>query len=117
MLPASLPGIATGVILALSRALGETAPIVLIGVLSFTRSTPGGIETPLDIARNPTALAQVPVDNFATLPIQIYNWAPSPLPDLAAQGARGIVVLLVVLLAMNSVAILIRHRYQKNLNW
>ena len=59
----------------------------------------------------------MPVDNFATLPIQIYNWAPSPYPDLAAQGARGIVVLLIVLLAMNSVAILIRHRYQKNLNW
>ena len=74
VLPAGLPGIATGVILALSRALGETAPIVVIGVLAFTKTTPGDIESPVDLIRSPTAVLDVPFDKFATLPIQIYNW-------------------------------------------
>lgn len=117
VLPAGLPGIATGVILALSRALGETAPIVVIGVLSFTSSTPGGIESPADLIRDPSRIAEVPFDKFATLPIQIYNWVPKPQPEFAAQAARGILVLLVVLLCVNSFAIYVRNRYQKNLKW
>lgn len=117
VLPAGLPGIATGVILALSRALGETAPIVVIGVLAFTQKTPGGIESPLDIVRNPSKLADVPFDKFATLPVRIYNWVSDSRPEFAAQAARGILVLLVVLLCINSLAIWLRNRYQKNLNW
>lgn len=117
VLPAGMPGIATGVILALSRALGETAPIVVIGVLAFTRTTPGEIETPMDIVRNPTSVAEVPFDKFATLPIQVYNWVADSRPEFAAQAARGILVLLVVLLCVNSVAIYVRNRYQKNLKW
>ena len=117
VLPAGLPGIATGVILALSRALGETAPIVVIGVLAFTRSTPGEIETPMDMVRNPGSIAEVPFDKFATLPIQIYNWVADSRPEFAAQSARGILVLLVVLLLINSVAIFVRNRYQRNLKW
>jgi phosphate transport system permease protein len=117
ILPAGLPGIATGVILALSRALGETAPIVVIGVLAFTRTTPGEIETPLDILRHPTHLADVPFDTFATLPIQVYGWASDSRPEFTAQAARGILVLLVVLLTINSVAIYIRNKYQKKLMW
>jgi phosphate transport system permease protein len=117
ILPASLPGIATGVILALSRALGETAPIVVIGVLAFTRSTPGDIETPVDLVTHPGQLMQVPFDKFATLPIQIYNWVADSRPEFGAQAARGILVLLLVLLCINSIAIYIRNRYAKNLNW
>lgn len=117
VLPASMPGIATGVILALSRALGETAPIVVIGVLAFTRTTPGEIETPLDLIKHPTHIADVPFDKFATLPIQVYNWVSDSRPEFAAQAARGILVLLVVLLLINSVAIYIRNHYQKKLMW
>lgn len=117
ILPAGLPGIATGVILALSRALGETAPIVVIGVLAFTRTTPGEIETPMDLIRNPTQIADVPFDTFATLPIQIYGWVSDSRPEFAAQAARGILVLLIVLLTINSVAIYIRNHYQKKLMW
>lgn len=117
VLPASLPGIATGVILALSRALGETAPIVVIGVLTYTTTAPGGIDSPLEILAHPTQLAEVPFDKFATLPIQIYTWVSDSRPEFGAQAARGILVLLVVLLCINSVAIYIRNRFQNNLNW
>jgi len=117
VLPAGLPGIATGVILALSRALGETAPIVVIGVLSFTSSSPGGIENVSDILENPSAVAEVPFDKFSTIPIQIYNWVPKPQPEFAAQAARAILVLLVILLCVNSVAIFVRNHYQKKLKW
>ena len=117
ILPAAMPGISTGVILALSRAIGETAPIVVIGVLSFTNSTPGGIESPVDIVKKPGSVADVPFDNFTTIPIQIYNWVPKAQPEFAAQAARAILVLLVVLLCVNSVAIYVRNRYQKNLKW
>ncbi len=117
VLPASLPGIATGVILALSRALGETAPIVVIGVLALTDSSPGGIESPMDIVTNPRGVASVPFDEFQALPVLIYEWVKDFRPEFAAQAARGILVLLVVLLLINSVAILIRNRYQKKLTW
>ncbi|MFK7821870.1 MAG: phosphate ABC transporter permease PstA [Planctomycetaceae bacterium] len=117
ILPAGLPGIATGVILALSRAIGETAPIVVIGVLSFTNSTPGGIESPVDLVKKPGSITEVPFDNFTTIPIQIYNWVPKAQPEFAAQAARAILVLLFVLLCVNSIAIYVRNRYQKNLKW
>lgn len=117
VLPAGMPGIATGVILALSRALGETAPILVIGVLAYVRNTPGKIESPLQMVTEPSKLADVPFDSFSTLPIQIYNWVQDTKPEFAAQAAKGILVLLVVLVCMNSIAIYIRHRFQKNLNW
>ena len=101
----------------MSRALGETAPIVVIGVLAFTMTTPCEIETPLDILRHPTNLADVPFDTFATLPIKVYGWASDSRPEFTAQAARGILVLLVVLLTINSVAIYIRNKYQKKLMW
>lgn len=117
ILPAGLPGIATGVILALSRAVGETAPIVIIGVLAFTRTTPGEIETPMDLIRHPTNIADVPFDTLATLPVQVYGWVSDSRPEFAAQAARGILVLLFVLLMVNSVAIYVRNRYQQKLMW
>ena len=95
VLPAATPGIATGSILALSRAIGETAPLIMIGALTY-------------VAFDPTLLGQ-----FTALPVQIYNWTSQPAEDFRVVAAAGIFVLLVILLAMNSAAILIRNRYQK----
>lgn len=95
-LPAALPGILTGTILAVSRAIGETAPLIMIGALSFVAFVPSG-----------------PMDGFTALPIQIFNWTSRPQEDFQNVAAAGIIVLLVVLLAMNAVAILLRNKFQK----
>jgi phosphate transport system permease protein len=95
VLPAALPGIATGSILALSRALGETAPLIMIGALTF-------------ITFDPSLLGP-----FAVLPVQIYDWISQSQQGYTLRAAGGIIVLLVILLALNSVAILLRNRYQK----
>jgi phosphate transport system permease protein len=95
VLPAALPGIATGSILALSRALGETAPLIMIGALTY-------------IAFDPTLLGP-----FTALPVQIYDWISQSQQEYTLRAAGGIIVLLVILLALNSVAILVRNRYQK----
>lgn len=96
VLPAALPGVFTGIILALSRAIGETAPLITIGALTYVPFIPDGIHSP-----------------FTVLPIQIFNWVSRPQAAFAANAAAGILVLLVVLLAMNGAAILIRDRYQR----
>ena len=96
VLPASIPGIMTGVILALSRAIGETAPLIIVGALSYVAFVPEG-----------------PSDMFTTLPIQIFNWASRPKIEFHGLSAAAIVVLLVVLLSMNLVAVFIRQRSQK----
>ncbi len=96
VLPSALPGIMTGVILALSRAIGETAPLVMIGALTYVAFVPEG-----------------PLDAFTTLPIQVFNWTSRPQKDFHALGAAGILVLLIVLLVMNTGAILIRHRAER----
>ena len=95
-LPTAFPGILTGVILALSRAIGETAPLITIGALTFIPFLPEG-----------------PLDPFTVLPIQIYNWVSRPQKDFHDLAASGIIVLLVVLLVMNSFAIFLRSRFQK----
>ncbi len=100
VLPAALPGILTGVILAISRAIGETAPLIMIGALTYVAFVPEG-----------------PLDAFTALPIQIFNWASRPQQDFHALAAAGIIVLLVVLLLMNATAIAIRHRSQRNRRW
>jgi phosphate transport system permease protein len=92
VLPVALPGILTGVILALSRAVGETAPLIMIGALTYVAFVPEG-----------------PMDPFTVLPIQIFNWASRPQDEFHQVAAAGIIVLLVVLLMMNGVAIWIRH--------
>ena len=97
VLPAALPGIMTGTILALSRAIGETAPLIMIGALTYVAFVPEG-----------------PMDAFTALPIQIFNWVSRPQPEFHELAAAGIVVLLTVLLMMNAVAVLIRHRAQRN---
>ncbi|WP_094763098.1 phosphate ABC transporter permease PstA [Bacillus andreraoultii] len=96
VLPASLPGILTGAILALSRAIGETAPLVVLGV-------------PLFLAFLPTSV----FDEFTALPIQIYNWTSRPQEEFHALAAAGIIVLLGVLIMMNVIAIIIRNKFSK----
>ena len=95
VLPASIPGIATGSILALSRALGETAPLLLVGALTY-------------VSFNPTLLG-----DFTALPVQIYQYIARPQEEFRVVAAAAIIVLLVILLALNSVAIWLRNRYQR----
>ena len=96
VLPVALPGILTGVILALSRAIGETAPLVMIGALTYVAFVPEG-----------------PMDAFTALPIQIFNWASRPQEDFHQLAAAGIIVLLVTLLLMNATAVWIRQRTER----
>ncbi|NNU89174.1 phosphate ABC transporter permease PstA [Anoxybacillus sp. CHMUD] len=96
VLPAAIPGILTGSILALSRAIGETAPLVVLGIPTFLAYLPRGI-----------------LDTFTVMPMQIYNWTSRPQADFQNVAAAGIVVLLVVLIFMNSIAIFIRNKFQK----
>jgi phosphate transport system permease protein len=100
VLPAALPGILTGNILALSRAIGEAAPLIMIGALTFIAFTPESI-----------------FDPFTALPIQIFNWASRPKAEFQFLAAAGILVLLALLLAMNAAAILIRNKYQRYIKW
>ena len=95
VLPAAIPGIATGSILALSRAIGETAPLLMIGALTY-------------VSFDPTVLGP-----FTALPVQIYNWIARPQEEFRLLAAAAIIVLLVIMLVLNSVAIIIRNRYQK----
>jgi phosphate transport system permease protein len=95
VLPAAVPGIATGSILALSRAIGESAPLLMIGALLYA-------------PRDPTLLS-----GFVALPVQIYNWIRLPQPEFHGLAAAAIVVLLALLLSMNAVAILLRNRFQR----
>ena len=95
VLPAATPGIATGSILALSRAIGETAPLILIGAVTY-------------IAFDPTVLGP-----FTALPIQIYQWVRLPQAEFKSLAAAAIIVLLAILLTMNAFAIWLRNRYQK----
>ena len=96
VLPAAVPGMATGSILALSRAIGEAAPLVLLGALTFITFNPDG-----------------PRSAFTVLPIQIFNWISRPQPEFKALAAAAILILLVILLAMNATAIVLRNRYQR----
>ena len=95
VLPAAIPGIATGSILALSRAIGETAPLLLVGALTY-------------VAVNPTLLG-----SFTVLPVQIYQWIARPQEEFRYLAAAGIIVLLAILLTMNAFAIWLRNRYQR----
>ena len=96
VLPAAIPGIATGSILALSRAIGEAAPLVLLGALTFVTFNPDGLDSA-----------------FTALPIQIFNWISRPQEEFKVLAAAAIVVLLLILLAMNATAIWLRNRYER----
>ena len=117
VLPSSIPGIVTGIILSTSRALGETAPLLMIGAVTYMSFTPGQIETPADIVTNPSAVAEVPFDQFTTITIQIFSWVNIPGTGFERAAAAGIVVLLALLLALNGMALFIRRRFQRFANW
>ncbi len=95
VLPSAFPGILTGTILAMSRAIGEAAPIVVISGLVYLTFVPAS-----------------PLDRFTALPLQIFNWASRPQDDFRSLAAAGIIVLLAILLSMNAVSIVLRNRYQ-----
>ena len=92
----AMPGILTGLILSLSRAIGETAPLITIGALTYVPFVPDSVWSP-----------------FTALPIQIFNWVSRPQVGFKANAAAGILVLLALLLAMNAIAILLRDRLQR----
>ncbi len=96
VLPVAFPGILTGMILALSRAIGETAPLITIGAVAFLAFVPDSIWSP-----------------FTVLPIQIYDWVRRPQPEFQTNAAAAILVLLALLLTLNAVAVWLRDRHQK----
>jgi phosphate transport system permease protein len=98
VLPQAFPGILTGVILAVSRAIGETAPLIVMGALTFVPFSPDGL-----------------FSRFTVLPIQIFNWVSRPQEEFHGTAAAGIIVLLILLLSMNAVAIFLRNTFQKRL--
>ena len=96
VLPAAVPGIMTGMILGLSRAIGETAPLITLGALTYVSFVPSS-----------------PGDRFTAMPIQIFNWVSRPQEEFQHVAAAGILLLLAVLLSMNALAIWIRGRFEK----
>lgn len=96
VVPAALPGFMTGIILAISRALGETAPLITMGALTYVTFVPAGL-----------------LDRFTALPIQVFNWTSRPQTEFQETAAAGIVVLLIVLLTMNGFAVWLRNRFER----
>lgn len=111
LVPYSMPGILTGVIIGLSRAIGETAPIITIGALTFIAFLPpvpfAGGAGPFDWLFSP----------FTVMPIQIFNWTSRPDPAFHANAAAASLVLVVLTLSMNGLAIWLRYRLRKNIKW
>ena len=100
IMPLAMPGIMTGAILAFSRAIGETAPLITMGALTYIAFLPDSIFSP-----------------FTVLPIQIFNWVSRPQKGFLVNAAAGIIVLLVILILLNSFAVWLRNKLQRRLNW
>lgn len=100
ILPASFGGILTGVILAISRAVGETAPLIVVGALAYVPFAPSG-----------------PLDEFTVLPIQIFNWVSRPQHEFVINAAAAIIVLLLITFALNGIAVYLRYRWQEKMQW
>lgn len=98
VLPYAIPGILTGAILAISRAMGEAAPLILAGAAGYISFLPNS-----------------PLDHFTVLPIQIFNWTSRPQDEFQHIAAAGIILLLIFLLSANAIAILLRNKYQKRM--
>lgn len=99
VLPFAFPGILTGTILAISRAMGEAAPLIMIGAAGYVAFLPNG-----------------PLDSFTVLPVQIFNWTSRPQADFQGIASAGIIVLMVLLLSANAVAIFLRNKYQNRID-
>ena len=115
ILPVAMPGMLTGVILALSRAIGETAPLIMIGAFQYVPFSPGGVADLPDCASWSDGCPLK--SRFTVMPVQIYSWAARPQEAFQQTAAAGIIVLLAVLLSLNSVAIVLRNRYQRKVKW
>jgi len=100
ILPAASGGILTGIILALSRAVGETAPLIVIGALAYV-----------------PFVAESPMDEFTVLPIQIFNWVSRPQEAFLVNAAAAIIILLALTFAMNGIAVYLRNRWQRKITW
>lgn len=100
VLPAASGGILTGIILALSRAVGETAPLIVVGALAYV-----------------PFVAETPMDEFTVLPIQIFNWVSRPQSGFIINAAAAIIILLIITFIMNGIAVYLRHKWQKKVNW
>lgn len=96
VLPSAVPGIATGSILALSRAIGETAPLIMVGAATYVNFNPEGLDS-----------------RFTALPMQIFNWLANPQEDFKALAASAIIVLMLILLVFNSAAVIVRNRFER----
>jgi len=100
ILPASMGGILTGIILALSRAVGEVAPLIVVGALAYVPFKPDG-----------------PMSEYSVLPIQIFNWISRPQHGFILNAAAASIVLLIITFFMNGIAIYLRNRWQRKINW
>jgi phosphate transport system permease protein len=100
VLPAAGGGILTGIILALSRAVGETAPLIVIGALAYV-----------------PFVAKTPMDQFTVLPMQVFNWVSRPQQAFLVNAAAAIIILLGITFIMNGIAIYLRNKWQKKVNW
>ncbi|MBL7870919.1 MAG: phosphate ABC transporter permease PstA [Cyclobacteriaceae bacterium] len=100
VLPAASGGILTGIILALSRAIGETAPLIVIGALAYV-----------------PFVAHSPFDEFTVLPMQIFNWVSRPQHEFLVNGAAAIIILLLITFVMNGIALYLRNKWQKKIKW
>ncbi len=100
VLPAASGGILTGIILALSRAVGETAPLIVIGALAYV-----------------PFVADSPMDEFTVMPIQIFNWVSRPQQEFLVNGAAAIIILLIITFVMNGIAVYLRNRWQRKISW
>jgi phosphate transport system permease protein len=100
VLPAASGGILTGIILALSRAVGETAPLIVIGALAYV-----------------PFVAEHPMDEFSVLPIQIFNWVSRPQEAFLVNAAAAIIILLAITFTMNGIAVYLRNKWQKKISW
>ena len=100
VLPSSMGGILTGVILALSRAVGDAAPLIVVGALAYVPFAP-----------------KSPMDDFSVMPIQIFNWISRPQHGFIINAAAAIIILLMITFMMNGIAIYLRNRWQKKIQW
>ena len=100
ILPAAGGGIVTGVILSLSRAIGETAPLIVVGALTYVPFAPS-----------------TPMDQYSVLPMQIFNWISRPEKEFATNAAAAIIILLLITFVMNGIAIYLRNKWQKKVKW